>query len=426
MTTPQDATAPGTPAPTGEVVAVPAAGGDKTPCCFVVDEDSSIRHFISLIMQGAGIDSEEFAEGDSLRAAIGRRKADIIFINVPLDISDAVESVRALGRANFAGAVQLMSGRGTAVIENVKTSGGSPRLRMLNPLKKPFECATIQKIVQELGLGMPAPVAARILLDDALAGNWVEFWYQPRIDLKRRWLIGIESFARARHPQHGVILPNAFMPGARDSSILALAERAALDAVRMSAVLGRLGVKVRVSVNMPLEILAQLPLEELLAGRHPDPAAWPGLTVDLKEKSVLRDVPGAAALAKTCEAFNVRLAIDGCGHGFNVLARAESLPFFELKIDPSIVRDCASDGDKRAICKNVIELAHQNGAMAAGVGFEKASEVATLVGLRCDFGQGYLLGQPMPEVRLTSLLRQRAAERRNAPAPLVQPAALTA
>jgi sensor c-di-GMP phosphodiesterase-like protein len=27
----------------------------------------------------------------------------------------------------------------------------------------------------------------------------------------------------------------------------------------------------------------------------------------------------------------------------------------------------------------------------------------------CDFGQGYLLGQPMPEERFVSLLRQRAA-----------------
>ncbi|MBV6487819.1 MAG: EAL domain-containing response regulator [Pseudorhodoplanes sp.] len=409
-----------------EVVAVPRPAGDHTPCCFIVDEDSSIRHFLSLIMQGSGIDSEEFADGASLREAMGRRKADLVFINVPFDISDAVESVRALGRANFTGAVQLMSGRGAAVIDNVKTSGGSPRLRMLNPLKKPFETATIQKIVQELGLGMPAPVAARIFLDDALANNWVEFWYQPRIDLKRKWLIGIEAFARVRHPQYGILLPNAFMPGAPDSSILSLAERAVLDAVRMSAVLVKLGVKVRVSVNMALETLAQLPLQDLLAGRRPDPAAWPGLTVDLKEKSVLRDVPAAAALAKQYEAFNVRLAIDDCGNGYNVLSRAESLPFFELKIDPSIVKDCANKGDRRTICRNVIDLAHQNGAMAAGVGFEKASEVSTLVGLKCDFGQGYLLGQPMPEVRLVSLLRQRAAERRQAhPAP-AQPAALSA
>ena len=49
-----------------------------------------------------------------------------------------------------------------------------------------------------------------------LKKGWIEFWYQPKIDLRKKQLVGAEAFARARHPQHGVLMPSAFMPGARE------------------------------------------------------------------------------------------------------------------------------------------------------------------------------------------------------------------
>jgi EAL domain-containing protein (putative c-di-GMP-specific phosphodiesterase class I) len=61
------------------------------------------------------------------------------------------------------------------------------------------------------------------------------------------------------------------------------------------------------------------------------------------------------------------------------------------------------------LCKTVIDLAHNFGRYVVGVGIEKAADAVALVSMGCDFGQGYLLGQPMPQERFVSLLRQRAA-----------------
>ena len=79
-------------APTqGEVV--------PTPCCFVLDEDSSVRHFVSLIMQGSGVDSEEFADSGAFLDAVVRRKPDVLFINVPLDVTEAAKTIDATNEA---------------------------------------------------------------------------------------------------------------------------------------------------------------------------------------------------------------------------------------------------------------------------------------------------------------------------------------
>ena len=57
----------------------------------------------------------------------------------------------------------------------------------------------------------------------------------------------------------------------------------------------------------------------------------------------------------------------------------------------------------------MIDLAHNFGRSAVAVGIEKAADALALVSMGCDYGQGFLLGQPMPEERFVSLLRQRAA-----------------
>ena len=55
----------------------------------------------------------------------------------------------------------------------------------------------------------------------------------------------------------------------------------------------------------------------------------------------------------------------------------------------------------------MIDLAHNFGSVTVAVGIEKASDALALVSMGCDYGQGFLLGQPMPEERFISLLKQR-------------------
>src|SRR5579872_2417958 len=192
----------------------------RTPLCFVVDTDGSIRHFLSLILHGAGIDTEEFADGQSLQAALEKRTPDLIFLNIALESADAISCVVTLGTRGYSGYVQLMSSRGSAVLAHVKGIGDQHRLLMLPTLKKPFETGAVLKILQDVRLGQPPAVAGRIDLDEALRNGWIEFWYQPKIDLRKKQLVGAEAFARARHPQHGILMPGAFLPGADEASLI--------------------------------------------------------------------------------------------------------------------------------------------------------------------------------------------------------------
>ena len=85
------------------------------------------------------------------------------------------------------------------------------------------------------------------------------------------------------------------------------------------------------------------------------------------------------------------------------------MPFAEFKLDRAFVADCGTDRVNAPLCKTVIDLAHNFGRSTVAMGIEKAADAVALVSMGCDYGQGFLLGQPMPEERFTALLRQRAA-----------------
>jgi len=408
-----------TPVPSpiaAEPVASPPLAPSRAPLCYAVDEESSIRHFLSLILHGSGIDTVEFSTGAEMRAAIEQRMPDLVFHNIAIESADAIESMMVLGARGFAGAVQLMSARGAAVLEHVKGVGEQQKLNMLPVLKKPFETEAVVRILHERKLGLPPPAAARISLDEALANNWIEFWYQPKIDLRKRQLAGAEAYARARHPQHGVVLPATFMPGAPDSSVSKLSELALSSALKAGLSFANLGLNLRLTVNIPVPALVDLPVKAIVRAHNVNPSKWAGLIIDVPEEQIVNDLALAAALAKELEQINVKLAIDDFGRGYSSLARLGELPFAEIKLDRHFVADCGTDRVNAPLCKTVIDLAHNYGRSAVAMGIEKAADAVALVGMGCDYGQGFLLGQPMPEERFISLLRQRSG-RNGAAAP---------
>jgi EAL domain-containing protein (putative c-di-GMP-specific phosphodiesterase class I) len=156
-------------------------------------------------------------------------------------------------------------------------------------------------------------------------------------------------------------------------------------------------------------VLVKLSIPDLVQKHRARLDRWPGLIIDVTEEQIVTDLALANELTRQLAHVNVKLAIDNFGRGYSSLARLKTLPFAELKLDPTFVADCGTDRINAPLCKTVIDLAHNFGSLAVAIGIEKATDALALTSMGCDIGQGFLLGQPMPEERFISLLRQRAA-----------------
>lgn len=386
--------------------------GARPQLCFVIDGDASIRQFLSLVLQGSSIDTEEFADSHTLRAALAQRMPDIVFLDVRPEANEAAECLAALGAAGYRGPVQLTLSRGVKHLTQIQTIGQQQHLHLLPVLMKPFETSVIVKMLQDQKLGQRPALAGRVDLGEALAKHWIEFWYQPKIDLRKKQLVGVEAFARARHPKHGVLMPEAFIPAATEQNLIALSELALGEALKASINFSKLGVNLRMAVNMPVNALRKIALVDIVRSYQPRFERWPGLLIDVSEEQAVNDFELARDIAERLAPLNVKLAIDDFGRDYSAVMRLTELPFAELKLDRSFVTGCGTDSASAPLCKAAIDIAHSFGSLAVGVGIERASDALALVSMGCDYGQGFLLGQPMPEERFVALLRQRAESAR--------------
>ena len=263
-------------------------------------------------------------------------------------------------------------------------------------------------LLPDLRLGHSPALATRTDLQEALRHNWIEFWYQPKIDLRKKQLVGVEALARARHPQNGVLMPAAFMPDAKEADLITLSELALVCGLKANLAFAQLGVHLRLAVNIPVSALVKIAVADIVQTYRPRFDNWPGLIIDVQEQQIVTELTLASEIAQNLRPLDVYLAIDDFGRGCSSLARANELPFAEFKLARTFVADCGIDKVKAPLCKTAIDVAHGFGGIAVGVGIEKASEALALVKMGCDHGQGFLLGRPMPEGRFVSLLRQRA------------------
>jgi hypothetical protein len=186
---------------------------------------------------------------------------------------------------------------------------------MLPVLKKPFETGTILKILQDLRPGHPPTAAGRIALDVALSNGWIEFWYQPKIDLRKKQLVGVEAFARARHPHGGVLMPSAFLPGATEADVIALSEQALAQTLKAALNFTKLGVNLRPAVNIPVNALVKIAVADIVQTYRPQFEKWPGLIIDVTEEQIVTDLALAAEITSNLRHLDVKLAIDDFGRG---------------------------------------------------------------------------------------------------------------
>jgi diguanylate cyclase (GGDEF)-like protein len=253
---------------------------------------------------------------------------------------------------------------------------------------------------------MDAHVRARRLLETdlrkAIAGEALEVYYQPCLDLQSNRITGCEALIRWRHPERGMIPPTEFIPIAEETGLIneigewvltkACSEAASWpDAISVAVNVSPVQFK---SGTLALKVVAALSASGLPAHR---------LELEITEAVLISDDDAALEVLHQLRAVGVRIALDDFGTGYSSLSYLRRFPFDKIKIDRCFVNDLAEAGGS-SIVQAVVNIAAARHMTTTAEGVETARQQELLRGLGCTEMQGYLFSPPKPAQEVRKIL----------------------
>ena len=240
-------------------------------------------------------------------------------------------------------------------------------------------------------------VALSSELKSAIENEELLLDFQPKVDFMTGQLIGAEALMRWQHPEHGLLMPEHFIPLAEQSDLIChLTTWLIKQSLRQCKEWRQNGYDIQLSINISARNLVDYSLRELLQqnlSKYNIPADR--LELELTESTMMADPTTAMKLMNQLTQMGVQFAIDDFGTGYSSLSYLKRLPVKCLKIDKSFTLEMTTDDHDAVIIRAAIDMAHNLGMTVVAEGVEDQSTWNLLQILRCDMAQGFHISRPV-------------------------------
>jgi len=248
-------------------------------------------------------------------------------------------------------------------------------------------------------------------LRHALERNELLLYYQPKQDLSRGSISGVEALLRWHHPDLGLLQPSRFIPLAEETGLIVPIGKWVLEtACAQSMAWQRQGLPaIRIAVNLsPRQFADPNLLVDVGAALEKSGMPPELLELEITESMLMQNVEHAVQVLTAIKSLGITLAVDDFGTGYSSMSLVKKFPIDVLKIDRSFVRDIASDSEDKAIADAIIALGRALDLTIVAEGVETAEQEAFLRAHNCDEIQGYLISKPIPADEFAGFLANHA------------------
>jgi EAL domain-containing protein (putative c-di-GMP-specific phosphodiesterase class I)/AmiR/NasT family two-component response regulator len=373
---------------------------------FLVVEDQGFqRWLIANLLEAMGAKSvHPVSDGRAALEILGAldRRIDVVVSDLDMPGMDGMELIRHMAERRHRASLIVVSALSPVLINTVETMSRAYGVDLLAAIQKPL---TASKLEAALALRRsPALDEARgrsvftvSQIVEGLDRKQFEVSFQPKVAIRTGKLQGAEALARWRHPWQGLVLPEAFIATAESGGLIdALTSRVVEQAVLGCRAWHDAGLELAVSVNLSSVSLNDTSLADRMTRLVQAVSLEPRfVTFEITESAATRDLGRKLENLSRLRMKGFGLSIDDYGTGYSSMQRLSRIPFTELKIDQSFVRNLTTDAASRAMVESSLELAEKLRITATAEGVERQPEWEMLLGMGCALAQGYFIAKPM-------------------------------
>jgi diguanylate cyclase (GGDEF)-like protein len=232
--------------------------------------------------------------------------------------------------------------------------------------------------------------------------------YQPKVNIQKGELSGVEALIRWEDEELGHVPPSQFIPLAEEIGVInKIGDFVIQNTCKQHAEWRAMGLPpIRIAINLsPTHLSEPKVVEQILRELEFYQIEPQYLELEITEETFLDSSDQCKKNLALFNKFGIRISIDDFGTGYSCLSYLLDLPVTTLKIDGSFVRKLGTKTENDGIVNAIMTLGHGLGLEVVAECVETREQLDFLAENGCDVIQGYYFSKPLQPEELVRYIK---------------------